>query len=410
MNNQIVPNKILFLFIVLDVALFPVSPIFAFPYSLFVNLLIFFHILYRKRLESKPISYYILIVCLLISGWLSVLFKEKTALLKNDVNTLFIDVQREDIKRLLFILFGFIIYESVGYLYRRNRAKLILSIKWVLYLIIAVFSLLGIIFLNDYLSYYQIKNLFFNSNINLTTNEVLINTGYFERYNFILLDPNNACYFILMVIMFLLEIYSLRKITRVLLWLSAIFALVLTKSVGGGYALIIYIVVKNFRVWRKKVNIKYVISVVFILAFIGVIFWINLLIDNKIIDFFKNTETVQRWSDNSMDSRYERYGQILKSFPPLWGSGYTLIRDGFYINPHSDHLRFLYSYGLVAYISLLFISVKKRYLQMRYSFLIPVVIAFTINSLIDESRFFYLALILLAISKVETNQNTMRLK
>jgi len=115
---------------------------------------------------------------------------------------------------------------------------------------------------------------------------------------------------------------------------------------------------------------------------------------------------LQRWQANSMDGRFERYLFTVKNFSPhLIGCGYTLIHNGIVIFPHSDHLRFLYAYGAVPYICLLKMIGSNVKLKIEYIFMIPALIAFTINSVIDEPRFMYTFAVLFAISMVSIQKD-----
>ena len=83
-----------------------------------------------------------------------------------------------------------------------------------------------------------------------------------------------------------------------------------------------------------------------------------------------------------------------------FGRGYTLFIDQSPIRPHSDHIRIFYSYGLICYILVIYLFFKNIF-NVKFLFIIPAFIAFSINSLIDEQKLFALFLIILAIRQCQ---------
>jgi hypothetical protein len=391
--------------ILLDIALLPVSPFFAMPFS---TIIIGYLLVKRYRVifdRRVSITVFFLISCLLVSILLSFLIKDNTALLNNGVTFSQINVQKEDLKRLIYIFFGLSIFLVTSILYKNNQAQLDKYIKTVLVILCFVYIGMGILFAINFRLFYQLKNYFFNSDVNLTSNEVLINAGYFDRYNFLLLDPNNATYFILIVIFFLNDNFRLKLWVRISIWGIAFASLFLTKSTGGLVCVVSYIILKNIYIFKDRINKKYVLLATTFILCIGLVLLFDQISNNQLSKGFFETDAVQRWSNSegSMDARLDRYSSLFEKFPPLIGSGYIIIRDGLYISPHSDHLRILYSYGILTYLVLINLLLKRKYLNNKFLFLIPAVIAFSINSLIDETRLFYTFLMLFAIANVKIN-------
>jgi hypothetical protein len=92
------------------------------------------------------------------------------------------------------------------------------------------------------------------------------------------------------------------------------------------------------------------------------------------------------------------YRALTNFYPSIFGQGYTLLLEDSFFKPHSDHLRLIYSYGLVAYICVL-IFFFKNILKSNFIFLVPAFYAFSINTLIDEQKLLVIFLIFLAITE-----------
>ena len=94
--------------------------------------------------------------------------------------------------------------------------------------------------------------------------------------------------------------------------------------------------------------------------------------------------------------------------PFLWGEGYVLIRNGTWFRPHSDILRMLYSYGILAFA--LYGYMFRRCLTSRgFINFLPAFMAFAVNSLLDDQKLFALFLIMYSIElkkNVKSNQTS----
>ncbi|MBR0575568.1 hypothetical protein KCG48_04345 [Proteiniclasticum sp. BAD-10] len=384
-------------FIIFDITIFPVSPFFSMPYS--TPIALYFVIKYINRKTFNNIhAVSLFIFTLIVSTLFSFISKEPVALIDNGVSSFFVNVQKEDVKRLIYLLVGFMLYKSVYNAYYKYNLNTNLKIKRILLFVCFSFVLFGLIFSVDINLFYLIKGVFFNADVNMATNAVLKNAGYLSRFNFILLDPNNACYFILIIVIFLLENYKLKSAQKTSLWIVMLLSLFLTKSLGGAYALSAYILIKSAFVLSKRINIKkLIVSYGLVLGSLLIIV-IDGYTSNIIMDSIVNSVVFQRWSSNSLSGRTDIYLEVLKETPPIIGNGYTLLRKGSYVTPHSDHLRFLYSYGIISYLSLIIMVFNRKFISRNYLFVIPALIAFSINSLIDEPRLLYTFVILLAIT------------
>lgn len=394
---------ILLIFIILDLSSFPVSPLYSLPFSILAILYFSLRFL-RSKTFNRPFILMTLVSTLVLSTLFSFLGKESLAFLNNNITTSYIGVQKEDLRRLIYFLISLAIYKSVYSLNLKHNLLAYKSIKYTLMIVIGLFLLFGVIFLMDMSFFYSIKNIFFNSDVDLSNNLILLNSGYLNRFNFILLDPNNAAYFALMIIFFIKENFRLNKFENCFFIIVMFSTVILTKSSGGVYSLLIYLLINFVVAFKPKVKLKSLILWYLTIIIFTLIFVIDIYSNNYILNFIFNSSTFQRLSSNSLGGRSEIYMSILNTLPPIFGNGYTFIKNGEYVLPHSDHLRFLYSYGIVSYISLILLFINKRYFSLKYLFLIPAFIAFSINSLIDETRLLYTFIILLSLANSSVNR------
>jgi hypothetical protein len=95
--------------------------------------------------------------------------------------------------------------------------------------------------------------------------------------------------------------------------------------------------------------------------------------------------------------RFEIWKSVITQMIPMpIGIGYNLVVGNASIgSPHSDFLRLVYSYGFIS--SFAVFSFLFRKLKNLEALIIPAIIAFSINTLIDEQKVFALFLVFLAI-------------
>jgi hypothetical protein len=99
---------------------------------------------------------------------------------------------------------------------------------------------------------------------------------------------------------------------------------------------------------------------------------------------------------NIEDSRINKYIESSTYYiPNFFGRGYTLTMNGENFRPHSDHIRMLYSYGIIAYFAVILFLFNKVF-TYKALFMIPALIAFSINSLIDDHKLLGIILVFLA--------------
>jgi hypothetical protein len=271
---------------------------------------------------------------------------------------------------------------------------------------------LALIFLVDSDMFWAVKSWFFSVDVDMSENVELERAGYLARYPFIFLDPNNSAYFVLMVSIFIIEDPWAPAWARAGAWLTAVISPILSASTGALLALSIYLGIKavvavrdTFEgrrvIWRTWLSLR---SLAALGVFTLVLVWL-------LFEGGQQFEAVSRLQAKagSTDPRVEKYLYLLSSnWPPLIGRGHTMIVDGEFFKPHSDHLRLLYGYGLIVYVSSGAILFKHLRWSMSSCFAIPVVVASALNSVIDEPRFLYSFMVLLAITSTRLDVAAMR--
>lgn len=234
LKGRIIIGTFILPILLLDIAILPVSPFFSLPFS--VLIVIYLFIKYRHNIYRIQLPVLLFVSCLIVSTIFSLSFKDKYTLLNNPVVNILIDVHKEDVKRCIYLLLGVCIYRVVGIVYLENKFVVEKHINRVLLVICFVFAIMAVLFKTNNALFYQLKNIFFTVDVNMLNHEVLNYSGYNNRYSFILLDPNNACYFTLIIVIYLLENANLNVLTRIGVWLIAITSVLLTMSLGGAYA------------------------------------------------------------------------------------------------------------------------------------------------------------------------------
>lgn len=394
--------------LLLDIAVLPVSPLYSVPFSML--LVAYFLVRYAKRRAfERRYSIYIFTGCLLISTVFSFLLKEAYIGIDNTVDAYnIINVHKEDLKRFIYLLIALCVYRVAVLLYREHREESERSVKKVLIFVCLVYVAFAIVFKANIVLFYQLKGLFFNMNVNMLSNEVLQAAGYLSRYSFIFLDPNNGNYYILIILIFLLENFPLKLWAKIGIWILGLASVFLSMSTGGLYTVVLYIGAKSviaiYNAFKNKVDNRIIVLLSAAVALAASAVIIDLFTGGRLVNFFfaSQAKVIERWSSNSMSGRFDKYIYLLsQGLPPLIGNGYVIIREGLYFTPHSDHFRFMYSYGLIAYGALMISVIKRRIFRREYLFLIPAFVTFSINSLIDEPRMLYTFVILLAVANTK---------
>jgi hypothetical protein len=221
-----------------------------------------------------------------------------------------------------------------------------------------------------------------------------------RRFTYTFTDPNTAAYFYLIATISYISFYKENIYEIVAMLFFTGITVVATQSVGAAVAvfatMILYVVRGiNFKKIEKKRIFK-IISYIIIM----------IILFSIIIEYVTNIEVaLERYKSRAQsDAVYSRkyiYARVISNITIYpFGRGYTLFIDQSPIRPHSDHIRIFYSYGLICYILVIYLFFKNIF-NVKFLFIIPAFIAFSINSLIDEQKLFALFLIILAIRQCQ---------
>lgn len=391
--------------ILLDLMCLPVIPVIHLPISvlyLFVICLLgIYHFNYKEVPQHRLLTFFLFSI--ILSTALSFFIKPNTAVVQNGVISTVISVHSSDIKRAVYLLFAIFIFVIVYTCSLKiDRKKLNRIISKCLSITLAMSFLLLILSVFNHTAYLQFRNMIFGTSVDLSGDEALSSAGYYSRYLYILLDPNNACYFIQMIAAFQIGFIKAQGVHR---WTAMIALIVIpfaTQSTGGIIATffilfyLLYSVLRTGRILRSSLIVISVFAA--ILVFVAVLdMFLNLQIFSSI--FGSQSAVLDRWRANSMSGRTERYLYMIKNFFPYpIGSGYTLLNGDRVVSPHSDHIRMIYAYGLIPYFLLMKMILSKIKIDLSYIYFIPAFIAFSINSIMDEQRFMYMFAVLFAVS------------
>lgn len=384
--------KIISYFIFIDLLFFPYIHFFTIPFSLPLVLLSLLFLVKLKK-ENNHLNIIVLIyITVLISTFISV---------NLGIPSEFIV---ENLKRALQFLTTFAYFLFFFYVFREVNLNLKpILISFLLYLLV----LLGIFIYQPNL-YLKLKNIIYPQAAT-ELGEFL----FFLRFDYMFQDPNTAGYFILLVVFFALLKVNFNFFVKSLFVVLALLTVITTKSVGASLSLFIFLTAIFLLQFKKKRNDKVSIrKFLFICLFISIISVtaLNLYYNGSqnstsfiLEDYLDRLEM----SGENNESRIVKYLSLTQEFYPfIFGSGYTLIGEGVPIKPHNDHLRIIYSYGIICYILTIYLFFRKVF-TFNSILLIPAFIAFSVNTLIDEQKLFALFLIILAhtyvYSRLEQN-------
>jgi len=393
-KTQIYSNFIL-TFIFIDLLLLPNFPLFIMPLSLPV---VVWMIGLKKIRIVKDKEF---IICLLLG--ILVLVSVLLSLLQTSSNFAGMNVWIENIKRGFQLLTSFLYY----FIIKNSSVKSQINLKKIMMIFVATYSLLGVISYLDIALYFRILEL-------LGINNPFVSDWFLRqrielfRYAYIWIDPNNAAYAFQMIIFYMLLNEKLKPVEKMYLYFSLILSLVLSMSTGALLSTFIffalYFMIKLKNSIRIKTSYRKIFSgtltIVSGLVIIGIIY----LLSGENLEFI-SSYSFERMLDNTSGGRLEKYAFMFKDkLPNLIGEGYILIREGYFFRPHSDHLRFMYSYGLVAYFISLWFFFRHAIYSSKYLFVIPGFMAYSINSLIDEQKILLILISLIAYTKYKSIQ------
>ena len=224
------------------------------------------------------------------------------------------------------------------------------------------------------------------------------------RFSYIFTDPNTGAYFLLIATLPLLPLLKSR-LSSLMAFMAILVAVLISQSRGGLLAMLL-----GTMLWliHSSTSNERIYSSLLIKAFLAILMLIlglvviNKLIDNNIFgdtlitDYILYRLTDQESIDIGSGSRITRWLYYISELIPLpFGRGYIFNVDSADFNPHSDLLRLIYSYGFI--VAPLFIYLCFRHILRIPLIIVPAVVAFGINTLIDEQKLFALFLSLLGM-------------
>lgn len=302
----------------------------------------------------------------------------------------------ENIKRMLQFFASFFYFMLFYHVARHSRIENILVIISVLFLV--YFTSWLICFIYDPLA---VNSLLASLYGRLVTSSDVV--AMHTRFAYLFTDPNTAAYFLLIAVLpWLLVVRS--YIFKIFIITTCAVAVIFLGSRGALLALILAVGlwVNPLRAIFLRFTVrdfKEVLKFVFVASIVGVVFAItlprifsDLPVFVRVIERVFNIEAFQ--TGGSRFAIWTEYAGSLMPLPIGRGFMFDTIYGGRFF-PHSDFLRMVYSYGFI--VAVLFVAWILR-LGWRYPLLVvPALMAFSINSLIDEQKLFAVFLATLGV-------------
>ena len=381
----------------IDLLFFPYYQVIIIPYSLPVAVI---GLLECRRIIMPPKTKNMLIITSLFMS-LSVtasLFLPESS-----------DYIVENIKRLFqfstsFLYFFF--FYNVARRYKLENYLLITSVFFLVY-----FLLWALFFVHDPLAVNSLMSSLYGR---LVTSSA--NVAMHGRFAYLFTDPNTAGYFLLIAVLPWLHV-ARNFILRVIIIVLSSLAILFLASRGVIISLILAVclwaiplraILLRFRKSDFKKTLKYM-PFVFI-AFVIFTFMVPRIFGDLAL-FISSIERISSLDGIQQGGlRFPIWSSYVTSLTPLpIGRGYMFKTQfaGLFI-PHSDLLRLLYSYGFI--VATLFLSWFLRSGRKYPLLLVPALMAFGINTLIDEQKLFALFLgtlgVLIGIRQRDSDSTT----
>jgi hypothetical protein len=222
------------------------------------------------------------------------------------------------------------------------------------------------------------------------------------RFAYVFSDPNTAGYFLLVAGSALL---AERKSTSAAVLIIAVLAALtfLTQSRGAMLALFLMVVATFYppnELLRSVRSVNKVLAVLIMAGvFVGALIYLKATAEQSTglvkLAYTRLFDSPESYSTGGQ--RLDVWKLFISDLLPLpLGRGYVLAAGGVVQGTHSDLIRLLYSYGMIGLSAAVMFLFHRL---MSYTVLmIPALMAFLINSLLDEQKLFALFLTLLAIA------------
>lgn len=385
MNRNILITVIPYI-VIIDLLFIPYFPMLVMPYSL--PLVLFSLLLLIDKVE-KDLSvkiFLFIFITVLLSTLLSVFINTPPQYIVDNV------------KRALQFLTTFAYFYYFKVVFKNTK----LNFRLVFFIFSLYILFLLLLFVYDPITYVNFKNFIYP-----LTSKDMGDFLFYLRFDYMFSDPNTAGYFITLALFFALVKLKYNLIQKTIIIIVIILTTISVKSVGVSIGVLIFIIFYVFLIAKNivnKANIrKFLLSGVLLLTIIFLLISFNIEKEEITLAYQGYLERMELAESNT-DSRWQIYSNVINKFyPSILGKGYTLLDEGRFIKPHNDHLRIIYSYGVITYILVLLLFFKKMF-SRDITIIIPAFIAFSINSLIDEQKL--LALFLIILSYIYFEQKT----
>lgn len=315
------------------------------------------------------------------------------------------DGYRENIMRAIQMI------SSFGYLFFFSYVMRKIKFRWdiVLFIFVIYSSIWAVIYVFDFPTYLSLKRFFNPYDSFLGFLSDLENYDY--RFSFIWTDPNNIAYAICGVLIMLVTWKQYNLLSEALITICALLICILCRSTGGwlsfAYSIIILGVVQQKKSYNLSPMTRFVrgtLAIIVILASMYVV--LKYVLPQQAIDQSVNRLT-SKGDDISRITIWRRLFEDKADLLPMYlvyGSGYQVYVDGFPYNVHNGHFLLILAYGMIAYIAyiLLLFRKPKNVSWLGYAFLVPFILAITINTFIGEAKAVGLMMFLIAIMRTQT--------
>ena len=361
------------LFILIDLLFFPLLKLYTIPISFFVVLYFVLKKIFSDGIIFNNDFFLILIlsITLIISLYLSYV----------SLNTFNLQNYKNNNLRIIQIFVGLIYFI---YFFNSAKVKNLELIFFIFFLYILIISLVYI-FSKDF--YFLFKSFFHHSFSGQHSNPENFKHA---RFSYFFQNPNIFAYFILSIFGYYFLILKKKKF-QLFLFLITLFLVYLTESRGGMLSIFLmigyFVISSNKEIINKKILILTSLIVILILLIL-----FNLTDDNSRF-------ALQNFLD-AIDKRSYVYKVFLINnnlHPELFESG--MMNTGI-VGSHSDLLNILFSYGIVfALFFSVFVFKDLFFFRMEFMFLVPISLAFLIDSFMFDNKIFLMSMSLLGISR-----------
>lgn len=315
----------------------------------------------------------------------------------------------DNIKRGLSIIMAISYYFFFSYIFKTRDVKIE---KWI-FLFILYVTVWGVLYYLNMGLFISLKRIF--NPYDSVTNVFVLNTDFFNRYNFIWTDPNNIGYTMVAVVSFLIINRRISNVMVSIIILALLFVLLIVMS--GGSLLTAFIVIPITLFVRIRKNTSFWSKLTFILLII-----VSLYIVSKFSSQITGSEigeaAFSRFEDKTETEEprlriwnrlFEAKNIILYSFA---GEGPNLFVNGKPFAPHNGHFMFIFGFGFICYYMYMYLLFRKsrsqRWIDLLYIF--PFLLCFTLNVGIGELKFAAIMYMLVAYSRTQNKKYFLKMK